>query len=200
VVLAHVRHHRRAGGGDVAPSTSRSSSLAYSRATRSAPKATSWTDGEAEVRIIRTSGGRRSSVNSAGKLGATMATTLASDSSSVEGALDSSRTCLAFWLQTRNAVAAADAARLDDAGLAVDHAGWPWPGTRARRRSTCGTSRLMVVTSPSSPISITPLPSSSRDFGQQGRRVEWLVEVGVDVHLLRGRRPSAAEVEAQGAR
>ena len=52
------------------------------------------------------------SANSAGKLGATMAATGAGPASSASRVFDAGlSTCLAFWLQTRDAVAAADAAR-----------------------------------------------------------------------------------------
>ena len=61
----------------------------------------SWTESKPRARIIATRVPGAISVNSAGKLGATMAATRSPDSSRAKARAVSSRTCLAFWLQTR---------------------------------------------------------------------------------------------------
>ena len=105
VVLAHERHDRGAGGGDVALVAVGFEQPAKARATRSAPKATLWTAAKPSSRVMATSWLSSKSVNSAGKLGATMAVTLSPEASRSNVRSTSPKACLAFCEHTRKQLA-----------------------------------------------------------------------------------------------
>ncbi len=99
MVLSHVGDHGRAGGGDVAIRVGREQIAVFGGDEVGA---------EAHLVHLREAqlaqGGHErpvsQSVNSAGKLGATMAATGRVAGEQLLGVLDAVSTCLAFWLQT----------------------------------------------------------------------------------------------------
>ena len=121
MVLAHVADHRRAGGGDPAAVAVRASSRAYSAATRSAPNADLVHAVRSRARAGRATRPAVSRLRELGRVARRH------DGGHRRGAgeqrlrvLDAAEHLLGVLAAHGDAVAAADAARLDDAGLAVE--------------------------------------------------------------------------------
>ena len=125
------------------------------------------------------------------------------------GVLDAAEDLLGVLAAHRDAVAAADAARLDDARLAVedlDGFGGALAHARVARAALLadgrdellsGATRSSFMGGPEGAVASATAREELLDLGQQRLGVDGLVEVGVDVHLGEVGVCLGAEVEAQ---